>query len=194
MSLEPQSIVHQIIRLEQRIARAIQGRRQRKCIVSPITEKDTIKINPMKESPDDATIDSFHIQDQHNAVESHLSQIEHNDPTYPTLNEDEATSELFSNLEGFFLVHFFVEGSPVSKAIDKQMKEISGSSFTNTKYLRMDARLAPNVTKTLGIDKNQPTVAAVSKGGLVNKISAFGSVECLELRQWAFTVELLSSK
>jgi hypothetical protein len=117
------------------------------------------------------------------------------DSEYLTICPDEFISERLSG--GRYFVHFYVRGSPVSKAIDTQMKGLSASFQSSCQYVRIDvteflAQFPPTDLFSVDVSGEQPTVVAMKNGQVINKISEFCSSDCEELRQWAATIELLS--
>jgi hypothetical protein len=111
------------------------------------------------------------------------------DLEYRTIDQNEFLKECIMNDNVSFFVHFFVENSPVTEAIDKQMEQIRGQSLC--RCLRIDARLAPLMTAKLRISNETPTVVALKNGSMVNRISDCWSNDCEDLQKWAFTIELL---
>jgi hypothetical protein len=111
------------------------------------------------------------------------------DLEYRTIDQIEFVNECIMNENVSFFVHFFVENSPFTEAIDKQMEQIRGQSLC--RCLRIDARLAPLMTAKLRISNETPTVVALKNGSMVNRISDCWSNDCEDLQKWAFTIELL---
>ncbi len=198
MSYEPQSIIHQVIDLERKIVRAFSSSRQRR-----LTRARSLAAL----KPDDATTSTDHessdflvnrqsfartqqpqMPDEED--EQDLLSLE-DDSEYLTICPDEFISERLNG--GRYFVHFYVRGSPVSKAIDTQMKELSASFQSSCLYVRIGVtQFPPTDLFSLNVSGEQPTVVAMKNGQVINKISEFVSSDCEELKQWATTIELLS--
>jgi hypothetical protein len=113
------------------------------------------------------------------------------DSEYRTICQDDFEYECLTG--GRFFVHFYIRGSPVSKAIDTQMKELSASFQSSCQYVRIGVtQFPPTDLFSLNVSGEQPTVVAMKNGQVINKISEFVSSDCEELKQWATTIELLS--
>jgi hypothetical protein len=87
-------------------------------------------------------------------------------------------------------VHFFINKSSVSKAINMQIQSLV-SMRNNSTFVRIDAKLAPFVISKLHISKEQPTVLAMKNESVLNRISDLYSEDCEELNIWASTVEII---
>jgi hypothetical protein len=199
MSYEPQSIIHQVIGLERKIVRAFSKSRQRRRRTR----------SPAALQQDDATTSTGKSSNNNDLVEWHqysahsrqpqipeeedeldLLSLE-DDSEYRTICQDEFENECLK--EGRYFVHFYVRGSPVSKAIDTQMNGLSASFQSSCQYVRIDVTQFPNTNLfCLNVSGKQPTVVAMKNGKVKNKISEFGSSDCEELKQWATEIELLS--
>jgi hypothetical protein len=122
--------------------------------------------------------------------EQELLSLE-DDSEYRTICQDEFENECLKG--GRYFVHFYIRGSPVSKAIDTQMKGLSSSFQSSCQYVRIDVnQFPPTDLFSLNVSGGQPTVIAMKNGQVINKISEFVSSDCEILKQWATTIELLS--
>jgi thioredoxin-like negative regulator of GroEL len=132
---------------------------------------------------DDTSSDTFSASESFSSA-LNLEAVE----DYHTINQIEFMVDCLINFktEPVF-VHFFVEDSAVSKAIDQQMKQLA-SSQPRCRFLRIKTKLAPFVTAKLHVSSDRPTVVAMKNGSVVNRMSGFSSVECEELNQWVSTV------
>jgi hypothetical protein len=99
------------------------------------------------------------------------------DSEYRTLCQDEFENECLKG--GRYFVHFYVRGSPVSKAIDTQMKGLSACFQSNCQYVRIDVtQFPPTYLLSLNVCGEQPTVVAMENGQVINTISEFGTSDC----------------
>jgi hypothetical protein len=190
MATEPQSIVHQVIRLERKIARAFLRRRSRfgrkelgKVEEIPsssvIVVENVLEKSPIQDDNPHATVSA--------AIASMKSRLDFTLVVheYRTINQIEFMVEcLIANTNECFLVHFYVEDSFVSENIDKKIKQLAASP-SRFHWLRINSRLAPLITAKLKIQKELPTVVTMKDGSVVRRISEFSSPDCWELGTWA---------
>lgn len=87
-------------------------------------------------------------------------------------------------------VHFFIKGSKLSEAIDKQMERLE-ETHPLCRFTRIDASLAPYIAARLHATSDRPTVVALKNGKLVNRLSDFTTDDCSELQNWVYAIELL---
>jgi thioredoxin-like negative regulator of GroEL len=180
MSNQPQSIVHQVIRLERKLVTAVSNlNRNRRH--SQMSRRQGSSNSTFLAKKTAANSESFSFALPLEAVED-----------YHTINQNEFMVDHLVNFKNEpVFVHFFVEDSAVSKAIDQQMKQLT-SSQPRCRFLRINTKHAPFVTAKLHVSSDRPTVAAMKNGSVVNRMSGFSSVECEELKQWVSTVLVIS--
>jgi hypothetical protein len=186
METEPQSIVHQVIRLQRKIAHAFLKRRGRfgrqelgKIVELPSSSVFVVEKSPIQDEDSHTTV-STATTSTTGSLDSTLVVHE-----YRTINQIEFMMEcLIANTNESFLVHFYFEDSFVSENIDKQIEQLAASP-SRYRWLRINSRLAPLITAKLKIQKERPTVVAMKGGSVVSTISEFSSPDCRELGSWA---------
>jgi hypothetical protein len=201
MAIKPQSIVHQVVRLERKIARTFSGRfgtrwEQEKAVELPSSVSERWEQEKAVELPSSVfVVEKSSIQDDETTVSTAAASTTSNiDSTlvheYRTINQIEFMVDcLIENTNEYFLVHFYIEDSSVSENIDKQMEQLAAGESRHH-CLRISSRLAPLMTAKLNIQKERPTVVAMKDGSVVSGISEFSSPDCGELGTWA-SIELL---
>jgi thioredoxin-like negative regulator of GroEL len=114
------------------------------------------------------------------------------DRSFRTLDQNEFFADIMAApaSDEVVFVHFNIQGSPVSEAIDCQLS-IESKNHPHSKFVRIDASKAPFVARRLGTENDRPSVVALKDGKLINRISDFDSSDCLEIKQWMNTVEIL---
>ena len=96
---------------------------------------------------------------------------------YRTVDQNELLNECILNRSGeCFIVHFYIEDSPVSSMLDDQLQDLSEAGHCT--FLRINSRLAPFVTSRLRIKSDEPAVIAVRNGAI------FGDVSLLIKGMW----------
>jgi hypothetical protein len=217
---EPQSIIHQVIGLERKIERKIvrafsnsrqQPRRRARSPPPAALKPDEDSTTSSDKSAKNNDLVDWQVsvytqqpqmpeeEDEKKVLQPQMSEEEdepdllslENDSEYQTMSQDKFENECLKG--GRYFVHFYVRGSPVSKAIDTQMKGLSASFQSSCEYVRIDVtQFPPTDLFSLNVSGKQPTVVAMKNGKVINKISEFVSSDCEELKQWATTIELLS--
>ena len=90
-------------------------------------------------------------------------------PCYRTVTETDILNDCLN--EGnheFYIVHFFVEDSSASKALDEQMEQLAVTGFC--KFLRTNVKLAPFLTSKLNISTEEPSVVALKDGTIFDDV------------------------
>ncbi len=197
MSIEPQSIIHQVMRLEKRFLHAVSSITRRKTRRSR-TKDDEIDLvsTPEKhvvsdEFTDfteatqlDSTIFSLQGSSQHSKEGSGASFCR-------TLDQSTFLSDLMITpvSSEVTFVHFFMNDSEISQDIDMQLERLEGI-HPLCRFARIDSSMAPYITRRLNIQSDKPTVVALKNGKLVNRISDF-TEDCSELENWVYAIELM---
>jgi hypothetical protein len=182
MSTEPQSIIHHVIRLKQKVVRACNKRPRTTKRMHAAARPSSV----LFDKTDDLTVST--VKSSETDSPSLAIEVEE----YQTIDQNKFMNDYFINGRGSLLfVHFYEEGNSISEAIDKQMENRATSGQSQCKYMRIEARIAPLVTAELNINAEHPTVVAMKDGALINKISDFMHEDCGELNQWTATIELL---
>lgn len=109
-----------------------------------------------------------------------------------TLDQNEFFSDVMTapSCDEVVFVHFYVEGSHVSEAIDHQIRKES-KNHPLSKFVRIEASTAPFVARRLGSNFDRPSMVALKDGKLINRITDFESDDCSEIKMWLDSVELL---
>jgi hypothetical protein len=183
MSTEPQSIIHHVIRLKQKVVHACNKRTRRTRRMHAATSSVVLF-----DKSADLTVSTEKTTDPEDCSSLAMELEE-----YQTIDQNEFMNDYFINGHGSSLfVHFYEEGNSISEAIDKQMEDRATSGQSLCKYMRIEARFAPLITAKLNISAEHPTVVAMKDGELINRLSDFMDEDCGELlNQWTATIELL---
>jgi hypothetical protein len=190
---EPQSIIHHALRFERRMLRSVtnMNRRPRRLLQSAL---DCSRSVLMKKTPsaDDPSKASAPGSRSIMSTSCHSAQTDHEE-YYETINQNDFMTDCMMNSTGqFIFVHFFINESSVSKAIDTQIRSLASMDNNKRTFVRINAELAPFVISKLHISKEQPTVLAMRNGSVLNRICDFSSEkDCEELNIWASTIELI---
>jgi hypothetical protein len=189
MSTEPQSIIHALLRVSSKLCSPQKtGNRRRRPIPSleKIADDESVVTLSSSENVSSLWDPSFESGAFHPPVYV-LGQ-----ENYRTIDQNEFIEELLTNTgDALCFVLFYRTESYFSDNLDKHLKALSQSK-PERRFFRISKNHCPEITSKLNITSKSPTVVAMRRGKVVNKISEFSSVDCSELRQWVCTVELLS--
>ena len=199
MSTEPQSIVHQILRLERKLVKAVSSIARRRQDARRTRELSKSHHGSLQkvEMEDDFTevtestgrdsalfsLPGFSDHSSASLESARIGQSADQSERLPDIIFDHSPDEVV-------FVHFFVKNSPMSEAIDQQLKSLE-VLYPQYRYARIEASRAPHIVTRLGAETQKPTVAAFKDGKLLNRISDFSCTNCSELKNWVFAIGLL---
>jgi len=206
MTTEPQSIIHQVIRLEQKIASSIRRRSSRRRRKTSRTSSDSHtgrssvssldsyfsctsqEMQGEKDERDDVTVTTF-------GSSGFLSARRGDESCVSASEGDELTRCMSAESEGLYFIHFHQEGNNLSHNLEKQLKHVCSGSFSGSQYLTIDCSemscpKRAGLFPSLSFDK--PFVAAVRSGRIINRITSFENDTGAELQPWVSTVEILN--
>ena len=198
MSTEPQSIVHQILRLERMLVKAVSSMTRRRQEGRKIKElsKSHGSLDKVETSDDFTEISESTYRDSSllslPGSSDHSSEHEEG-ARGPSTDTSEPLSEIIfdHSPDEVVFVHFLVKSSPISEAIDQQMRTLE-AIYPQYRYARIEASKAPHLVGRLGAESDKPTVAAFKDGKLLNRISDFSCNNCSELKNWVFAIGLIT--
>ena len=201
MSAEPQSIIHQILRLERKLVKAVSSiscRRQEARRTREIT-KNHGSLHKVEVADDYTEISESTHRDS--SLLSLQASSDHSSESFaysPSLesggnNHSERLPEIMldHSPDDVVFVHFFIKNSPISEAIEQQMTTLE-AIYPQYRYARIEASMAPQIVSQLGGETQKPTVAAFKDGKLLNRISDFSCNNCSELKNWVFAIGLIT--
>jgi hypothetical protein len=202
MDIEPQSIVHQVIRLERTVARMVKrtissgsmSSRRRKQRNSSVANKDSGHSSPSRDASgivskyDSDDEPSFHESDDGPSFNesSHegspafdkeikdltISVPETHYSDYRTINQNEFFIECMINGEGTSTVIHFFDKNNNLCREMDEFLEKMAKKFTTCKFLRIDSAWTQFVSAKLGIEKF-PTVLAIRDKVVLDRLSDF---------------------
>ena len=208
-STEPQSIIHQIIRLEQRIVRNVRKahlRRRNSRYLRNLNKKNGDLDSTCCET--DATISDTERQSTHFVASQQASfAVESSDSLSlldesaeftaqqgrcQTISQNYFLSDLMINAQESQVsyVHFYDNESNVTSKIDKRLRQLE-SLYPQSRFYRIDSNLAPFIAAKLKIRPGKPALVAMMHGALLNKISDFSDDIDDEVNTWVSTVNIL---
>ena len=215
MSAEPQSIIHQVIRLERNLLKALSRRRTR-------APKNLLNKGSSIDKGTDHTVDSRYTLENesiHQGVTldedertSSFDEVEYSVSSFDTDHEeddeggDDQACEFYRTIDQnqFFaecfasngrhrhiFVHFYnTDEADLCEQIDNELS-ILASKYIRCKFLRINGRLAPFFTAKLGVT-TFPSVVAIRNGEVDGCISTFGNDEAGFLQNWMVTSGLVT--
>lgn len=209
MTAEPQSIVHQVLRLEQMLVKAVSSiaqrrRRSRHLRQQQIKDEEDTSDDFSQATYPDSLLSSTHLstsfhqsssssvipEEDENTTAADKEQEERSSACQTLNQNDFLTDVMMAMASEMVFVHFFIQNSDISKSIDERMDNLK-LSHPNCSFVRIDASMAPYIARQLKIENGRPSVVAMKDGKLVNVISDFVTADCGELDDWIYTVELL---
>jgi hypothetical protein len=197
MEVEPQSIVHQLVRLERKVTRMVKrsvsskSSRRRKqinaslsanschsrtskytassCDDSGVVSKDDSgDALTFAESVDEPTFDSSTPEEKY-PIETHYGDCR-------TINQNEFFIECMINGTGTSsVVHFFDKENNLCREVDEALEKMA-KKFTTCKFLRIDSAWTHFVSAKLGIEKF-PTVLAIRDKVILDRLSDFEEMD-----------------
>lgn len=211
--MEPQSIVHQLIRLERNVVKSISAKIKRKSkkTISSSFKKDieknsTITIIPKASehttktysteecnlfpSDDKSSIPSIFsintyadFDDKGECITDEEEEVE--TAFYRSIDQNEVFAECFGSRQDdpCCIIHFSSEGSLQSAQVDEELSHLSTRYSATYKFLRIRGTGAPFITSKLGITKF-PTVVAIRNGSTLARFSNFDNDEACFVGEW----------
>jgi len=197
MSSEPQSIIHQVLRLEHSLRRVVssrcgRSRRSRKALNHVDEECREFAVQEKPMPSEDFTESTLSVDSLHSSCTHHSHSSLASLDSINTMNQNEFMTDVMIEhaTDEVAFVHFFIEGSKVSEAIDEQMQKLE-QRHPSCKFARIDVAMAPYVVRMLKTSSDKPAVVALKNGKLMNRICDFDTAECSELDNWMYTVLLM---
>ena len=198
MSTEPQSIVHQVVRLERKVTQSIASsvRRMRKrhaqssfvppadieaCIEN--TSRHTDQLSQASSTSGSTTTPSGVSSSYSSASDDDSFQslestwFGGSDDLYKTITQNELMSICLIGDSSVSVVHFFDESSLMCDEIDNQLEQASQKRM-DCKFHRINGSLAPFIASKLRI-QSFPAVIVFSNGSVIDRMSKFESVDSL---------------
>jgi hypothetical protein len=201
MDVEPQSIVHQVLRLERTVtsmvARSISSRSRRRkhrksslptdsghsmasslgsSCVSDVLSKDVSDDEPSFHGDEPGFIESSHEESPFFDKDITVSIPDTHYGDYRTINQNEFFTECMINGEGTStVIHFFDKNNNLCREVD-ELLEKTAKKFTTCKFLRIDSAWTHFVSAKLGIEKF-PTVLAIRDKVVLDRLSDFEGMD-----------------
>ena len=114
------------------------------------------------------------------------SKKQHSGAEYSTVTQNDFLSEYFETENTIIVIHFFNENEEeISKQIDFELCDLA-AKYHEARFLRINGRLAPFIASKFKI-KKFPTVAAIRRQEVIDRLTMSDINETQLLREWLFT-------
>lgn len=175
---EPQSIIHQALRLRKKVGMSLPKPSLRRSHKSLTSVSTCTAANTFNTDDDDRSVGSLSVHD-----------FEY--PKFKTVDQNMIFQECFVEVtsDANFVFHLYNEESLIMCRLEEQLTNLIQDSPSNYKCRRINAKLAPLFTAKTDIDTGKSTVAVVKNGKIISHISLVSSEDFWELKEWMAETE-----